>query len=73
MLLVPEPSQLRRMLVYPDYSQHELGLLAGHVLFTPLWISVLINIPLIRSRNTIPTVEISEDYGTHTPVSTYGK
>ena len=48
-----------KKLVYPDYSQHELGLLAGHVLFTPLWISDLINIPLIRSRNTIPTVEIS--------------
>ena len=44
---------------YPDYSQHELGLLADHVLFTPLWISVLINIPVLRSRKTIPLIEIS--------------
>ena len=29
------------------------------MLFTTLWISVLINIPLVRSRNTIPIVEIS--------------
>ena len=40
-------------------SQHELGLVAGHVLFTPLWISVLINIPVLRSRKTIPLIEIS--------------
>ena len=29
------------------------------MLFTPLWISVLINIPGLRSRKTIPLIEIS--------------
>ena len=29
------------------------------MLFTPLWISVLINIPVLRSRKTIPLIEIS--------------
>ena len=29
------------------------------MLFTTLWISVLINIPVLRSRKTIPVIEIS--------------
>ena len=61
----PSPSsQLNRakysaLILSFTYSQHELGLLADHVLFTPLWISVLINIPVLRSRKTIPLIEIS--------------
>ena len=43
----------------PDYSPHEFGPVGGHVPFPVGWISVLMHIPMTRSRNAMPLVEIS--------------